>query len=416
RKVEGSSVAPAAAEGGGGEGVNAVPRASSAAPAAAVDEGAAPSARAAPRASIAAAAGSAGEVLAPWLLVDLEGADGRRLRLCDFATAGCLGTRYRSWLPAVGAPPPRVLLDAPRRGQSLGPGRVLFRWTGLRSEHGAEAFVLHVSPREDFSEIALLEEIARSVAVPSFEFAAGREYFWKVVSRNAAGEIESETRSFRIDPDGEPLARGEIEAMIPAPDGLLLAAPLRGSPEPSRGLLQDARAIRPAAGRRGEESGAVLSDGKTGRIRYATPLFPAGEYTASVWVRIESLPEGRLAQIASAWAGGMDDPLRICVEDGKLFARIEAGSAYSTQGAPVETGRWFHVAAVKEGAELRLYIGGERKAKARVPPLLATAARNIALGANPNFSGDEHLEAAFADFRLHARALSDEEVAAAAAR
>ncbi|MBN1444077.1 MAG: glycoside hydrolase family 127 protein, partial [Planctomycetes bacterium] len=87
RKVEGSSVAPvdagppeaapAAADGG-----PAVPRAassaepSSSARAAAVDEGAARSTPAVPRASSSAA--SAAEILAPWLLVDLEGADGRR--------------------------------------------------------------------------------------------------------------------------------------------------------------------------------------------------------------------------------------------------------------------------------------------------------------------------------------------------
>ena len=40
--------------------------------------------------------------LHPWLLVDLPAADGKTLRLCDYASAGATGTRYRSWLP-VGA-------------------------------------------------------------------------------------------------------------------------------------------------------------------------------------------------------------------------------------------------------------------------------------------------------------------------
>jgi DUF1680 family protein len=38
--------------------------------------------------------------LDPWLLLDLPGQDGKRIRLCDFASAGVLGTRYFSWLPA----------------------------------------------------------------------------------------------------------------------------------------------------------------------------------------------------------------------------------------------------------------------------------------------------------------------------
>ena len=32
-------------------------------------------------------------------------------------------------------------------------------------------------------------------------------------------------------------------------------------------------------------------------------------------------PEGHVGQIVSAWAVSMDDPLRVCVEKGKLFAR-----------------------------------------------------------------------------------------------
>ncbi len=35
----------------------------------------------------------------PWLLVEVEGTDGRSYVLCDFASAGATGTEYRSWLP-----------------------------------------------------------------------------------------------------------------------------------------------------------------------------------------------------------------------------------------------------------------------------------------------------------------------------
>lgn len=39
---------------------------------------------------------------APWLLLRFRAADGRELRLCDFASAGAAGTHYRSWLPMRG--------------------------------------------------------------------------------------------------------------------------------------------------------------------------------------------------------------------------------------------------------------------------------------------------------------------------
>ena len=37
-------------------------------------------------------------LLRPWLLVDLPVADGKTIRLCDYASAGATGTPYRSWL------------------------------------------------------------------------------------------------------------------------------------------------------------------------------------------------------------------------------------------------------------------------------------------------------------------------------
>jgi DUF1680 family protein len=40
----------------------------------------------------------------PSVLVDLSAADGKKLRLCDFASAGVTGSPYRSWLPIKGAP------------------------------------------------------------------------------------------------------------------------------------------------------------------------------------------------------------------------------------------------------------------------------------------------------------------------
>ncbi len=40
--------------------------------------------------------------LKPWVLVEVVSVSGKRLRLCDFASAGVFGTRYQSWLPVAG--------------------------------------------------------------------------------------------------------------------------------------------------------------------------------------------------------------------------------------------------------------------------------------------------------------------------
>lgn len=46
------------------------------------------------------------ETLLPWVVLDVTGKDGRRMRLSDFASAGASGTRYRSWLPVLVPAPP----------------------------------------------------------------------------------------------------------------------------------------------------------------------------------------------------------------------------------------------------------------------------------------------------------------------
>ena len=87
----------------------------------------------------------------------------------------------------------------------------------------------------------------------------------------------------------------------------------------------------------------------------------------------------------------MDDPVRLCIENGKLFARIESGQAYSTGGHDVEEGRWYTLAVVKKGTDLRLYVDGKQRGHSTVPLLIRTQARDIAVGGNPHYNGNESL-------------------------
>ena len=110
----------------------------------------------------------------------------------------------------------------------------------------------------------------------------------------------------------------------------------------------------------------------------------------------------------------IDDLLRLVVENGKLFARIEAGGGFGTPGVPLDTGRWHQVAAVKRGATLTLILDGQPAGSCPAPEFTITAARDCALGGNPHFTGNEYLAATFAEFGLWNRALSIEELRQAA--
>ena len=76
----------------------------------------------------------------------------------------------------------------------------------------------------------------------------------------------------------------------------------------------------------------------------------------------------------------------------------------------MDAGRWVHIAAVKEGATLRLYVDGTLRKSTSVPLTITSSALNVGLGANPNFGGNEYLDVALAGFRFYARALPPEEV------
>ena len=247
---------------------------------------------------------------APWLLLELPAADGATLRLCDYASAGSSGTRYRSWLKTT----------------------------------------LSMTERTDAAPVTA--------------------------------------------------------------DGVFVKAALRGDPRPEHGRLRKAAGATAVAGPNGRPATALRLDGAAGLLVYALPVEFTGDFSLAVRVRINALPGSALGQIFSAWAGPMDDPLRLTIEKGKVYARIEAGGAFSTDGHPVEIGSWMHVAAVKAGGQLTLFVDGQSRGTVEVPLILETAAQTCALGGNPNFSGAEFVAADFADFVGYNRALSAAEVAA----
>ncbi|MEW6157195.1 MAG: beta-L-arabinofuranosidase domain-containing protein [Verrucomicrobiota bacterium] len=371
------------------------------------------------QASLVTADRSGESVLRPWLLLEVQGSNEQRVRLCDFASAGAAGTRYRSWLPASPFPPPPVVTRTPGDGTVIPRGPALFRWSGPRvTGSQVSAYRLVVARTSDFAKpiIDLPRLKSNRLALSETQMRALTPdywYFWKVVSigQGLTTESTGPAARFRIDPSLPPLTDDSFAAVPEAPDGRILAAPLRGGLAAASGQLRGEAKFKNAAGPNGDGDHAVALDGSQ-KIVYAVDEFPEENYSASVWVRIQRLPEARLGQILSAWAAPMDDPLRICIQDAKLYARIEAGQGYSTEGTPISAGTWHHIAAVKSGSDLVLYVDGHIRGRATVPLYIYSTAKDLALGGNPHFPGNEFLAADFSDLNFYSKALSAEEVAA----
>ncbi|HOD80032.1 MAG: Non-reducing end beta-L-arabinofuranosidase [Planctomycetes bacterium ADurb.Bin126] len=367
-------------------------------------------------------------VYAPQVVVDLPAPAAARtesqpatspLRLCDFASAGVRGQRYTSWLPAGPMPPPPPVCDLPADGSAVPPGAMLFSWRRPAPSDAARTHTLCVydSPagREPLLQVANLRG-QRAVLTPAqtAPLKPNTDCYWSLAASNAAGQTPSEwpRKKFGIDPALAPLSAEDLAGPKPGPGGLLVRADLAGEAKSQFGRLLRTQGVKPAAGPRGKVNSAVELDGQKGMIVYALGEFPPRDYTLAVWATWEA-PKGRLGQVVSAWEGMMDDPLRICVDGGKLFARVEAQRGYSSPGLDLEAGRWHHLAAVKRGAELTLYVNGQPAATLKLPAEVNSLSDQVALGGNPNYTGkSEHLACRLAGFVFYNRAMSDQEIRA----
>lgn len=365
----------------------------------------------------------AGE-FAPWLAVEVPAADGGWVRLIDFASAGAATregqplSRYTSWLPADQLRPPPPVAWQPAERAVVGPGPLRFVWrkpapAALATRR--HTVLVSASPAFEAPVLRFGEATGSWLLVSAEEAARLKPhtpYFWKVVAANEHGQTESlpPYKQFRVDPAAPPLANnwpyGQRE-----PDQMIVAAPLQGRVQPAYGVLLDHRGWRPAAGPDGKEHGAIELDGRQGLVRYKLLQFPDESFSVSIWVSVTTLPSTQYGQIFSAWTAGVDDPLRLFVSRGTLAARIEAGRFYDTEGVAIQTGKWYHVAAVKEGPKLTLYVDGQPRSTVAVPAVLVSAASDFGLGGNPHYQGGpEFLAARLADLRFCARALTAEEV------
>lgn len=345
-----------------------------------------------------------------WMpLFEFKDVNGRAVRLRDFASAGATGTEYRSWLPAKNTPPPPFQLLEPAPQAAIPAGPFKFTWTGTHGG-GAQTYTVEIRNAEGAS-IWQSEPTRQPWCVVRAELAPRTPYTWRVFSQNANGRIFNAEglRHFVVDPDMPNRFVDHPALLSFRDDGLAAGGPLDGDGTPEYGYLDETRGITSGTDRKGRDGGAVRFAGN-GMLRYRIPYFPAEHCSFLAWVCPDVLPEAGLSQVFSAWSRSGDDPLRVVIEGGQIYARIEGSGGANTKGQPLTAGEWVHIAAVKDGARLRLYCNGTLVDDTAAPAKLVTTAEDFALGANPHFSGTENFTGRIDDFAFYARALSEAEI------
>lgn len=351
--------------------------------------------------------------LQPWLRIEVPTADGQSLRLVNFASAGATGTRYRSWLATQAALPSPAFTQIPPDASRVPPGPVTFQWRGPRKQD--VNYILEFSKNAGFPPAATRRTNTTSTRLvvplnqlPPTVASGGTPIYWRVISKDSHGETIGDFPPawFRLDAAAPPQVL-PIEPKL-GPGGEVIVHSLRGDAAPKFGQITKADfSARDADG--------TEVNGRDQMLIYNLTAWPEEDFSVSVRVMVRAPSLKKFGQVFSAWAAGMDDPLRIVVDGGKLAARVESGGNFNTPGIAITADRWYAVSAVKHGGTLTLWVDGQKVSSCAVPEFITTGAQDCALGGNPHFGGNEFLAARFADFKFFARALSPDEIKTAAA-
>jgi hypothetical protein len=348
----------------------------------------------------------------PLVLCEFTAQDGKPVILRDYATAGARGTEYLSWLPVVNAPPPAAQLISPASGEQIPKGPWKYTWSGMDFPPGIQ-FVFEISNNQDMNApLHTSQPLDRPWYILREPLEEGKTYFWRAVTKSSGGEQPSQgaPRTVVVNATLPNHFIDHPATLAYRTDSLVAGSYLNGTGSPVYGYEEMIGQVAAAADRHGQDSGAVTFDGHS-MLRYRIPTFPVRDYTFLAWVCVDDFPPSHLGQIFSAWAKGGDDPLRIVAESSKIFARIEGLGSHGTSGVEAKPGVWFHVAAVKKGATLQLFIDGIKAQECPVPnEILGSSAIDFALGGNPHHSGDEFLHGKIDDFAFYAKALDAEEI------
>ncbi len=335
---------------------------------------------------------------APIVLFAVTATDGQELVLCDYASAGAHGTYYRSWLPVNNAPPVAFHLRRPAHESVVAAGDVLMQWSGA----GPDAkYTVRIASDAAFKNIVHeFADVAATYLVAPGVSRQDTPLYWDVSVASGDARLSSDNGPWALVPSQLPVARE---------GGVLLK--LAGGTAPAVGELAQATEVA-----QGEISpagdAALVFNGTTSRAVYAIGEFPVLAYSAGAWIRPAELPgDSKLHEVISAWCRSSDDPLRLVVSGDQVFARMEQlGGNFGTAGVRIPAKEWSHVAVVKDGAELRLYVNGFMAQVARVPEALETESKAVGVGCNPKFTEAEAFLGEIAGVVVAERAWTDAEV------
>jgi hypothetical protein len=156
-----------------------------------------------------------------------------------------------------------------------------------------------------------------------------------------------------------------------------------------------------------------LFDGEESRLRYEIPFFPDEEYTFEAWIKptTSSLLKNTPQRICSAWHDLYDDPLRISILSGQIFLGLESsGKVYETEGVPLLSKQWTHIAGIKNATDLSLYINGVRMSHIVVPERIMTHSKYLGIGFNPVYFTGEFYQGAIGRYSFRACAVDEKDL------
>lgn len=162
------------------------------------------------------------------------------------------------------------------------------------------------------------------------------------------------------------------------------------------------------------DDGAVRMDGTQSYVRVSeAAVFDftgTNAFTLSAWVQFDAVPApGRMARLISkGQAGGGGYGLGLAGDRELRFDAGGAGVAIATI-APVVTGRWDHVAAVRRGVSLELYWNGASAGTNTIAALTASSSA-LQFGGNPAGAPDESFRGLLDEVAVFDRPLTGGEI------
>ena len=192
----------------------------------------------------------------------------------------------------------------------------------------------------------------------------------------------------------------------------------------------------------GEVEDDATQGSASGKIGYAAEFVDSGDMislgtididdggtavdtmTITAWVKADSFLSGysdnRIISKANVETGESDHYWMVSTieQSGKVYLRfrLKTGGTTSTliandSGDDLSTGTWYHVAAVYDGARMRLYLDGvERESTAKTGDVDNGTSKKVAIGNHPETATDKHWDGLIDDVRIYNRALSTYEL------